>query len=207
MYVENDFNFFSIWFLQKLKIKIAAIDYLYRMSRVPPPHDGSLVADDKPTAVHINRRSKLTVIPPGVPPGVPPPHDGSLVADGGKPAVHINRRSKLTVIPPKDDTDVDERVPPGVPSPHDGPGKPAVHINRRSKLTVIPPKDDSGGVGRGSAGAGASGAGAVSGDVMTYISSLSSLEQHVCRIAESHLESSFDILRSTGYIAWKAKNA
>ena len=182
MYDENDFNFFSIWFLQKLKIKIAAIDYLYRMIRVPP----------------------------GVPPGVPPPHDGSLVADGGKPAVHINRRSKLTVIPPKDDTDVDERVPPGVPPgvppPNDGPGKPAVHINRRSKLTVIPPKDDSGGVGRGSAGAGAVG-GAVSGAVMTYISSLSPLEQHVCRIAESHLESSFDILRSTGYIAWKAKNA
>jgi hypothetical protein len=42
---------------------------------------------------------------------------------------------------------------------------------------------------------------------MTYISSLSPLEQHVCRIAESHLESSFDLLRSTGYIAWKAKNA
>jgi hypothetical protein len=179
MYDENDFNFFSIWFLQKLKIKIAAIEYLYRMSRVPP--------------------------------GVPPPHDGSLVADGGKPAVHINRRSKLTVIPPKDDTEVDERVPP----PNDGPGKPAVHINRRSKLTVIPPKDDSVGIGRGSsasasagAGAGASGtASAVSGAVMTYISSLSPLEQHVCRIAESHLESSFDILRSTGYIAWKAKNA
>jgi hypothetical protein len=186
MYDENDFNFFSIWFLQKLKIKIAAIEYLYRMIRVPP----------------------------GVPPGVPPPHDGSR-----KPAVHINRRSKLTVIPPKDDTDVDERVPPGVPPgvppPNDGPGKPAVHINRRSKLTVIPPKDDSVGIGRGSSAgagagssAGASGtASAVSGAVMTYISSLSPLEQHVCRIAESHLESSFDILRSTGYIAWKAKNA
>jgi hypothetical protein len=80
-------------------------------------------------------------------------------------------------------------------------------------LTVIPPKDDSVGIGRGtSAGADASDtasavSGAVCGDVMTYISSLSSLEQHVCRIAESHLESSFDILRSTGYIAWKAKNA
>ena len=198
MYDENDFNFFSIWFLQKLKIKIAAIDYLYRMSRVPPgvppPHDGS-----HKSAVHIK--------------GVPPPNDGSR-----KHAVHINRRSKLTVIPPKDDTDVDERVPPGVPPgvppPHDGSlvadgGKPAVHINRRSKLTVIPPKDDSVGIGRGSsASAGASGtASAVSGAVMTYISSLSPLEQHVCRIAESHLESSFDILRSTGYIAWKAKNA
>jgi hypothetical protein len=28
----------------------------------------------------------------------------------------------------------------------------------------------------------------------------------VCQIAESHLETSFDLSRSTGYIAWKAKN-
>ena len=193
MYVENDFNFFSIWFLQKLKIKIAAIDYLYRMSTtrvppgvppgVPPPHDGS-----HKSAVHINRRSKLTVIPPGGPPGVPPPHDGSLVADGGKPVVHINRRSKLTVIPPKDDSGDGER---GV----EGGGDGAVGCG--------------GAVGHGGAvGCGGSAVGgAVSGDVITYISSLSPLEQHVCRIAESHLESSFDILRSTGYIAWKAKNA
>ena len=188
MKVENDFNFFSIWFLQKLKIKIVAIDYLYRMNRVPPgvppPNDGSLVADDKPTAVHINRRSKLTVIPPGGPPGVPPPHDGSLIANNnqGKPAVHINRRSKLTVIPPKDDSGDGER---GV----EGGGDGAVGCG--------------GAVGHGGSAVG----GALGGDVITYISSLSPLEQHVCRIAESHLESSFDILRSTGYIAWKAKNA
>ena len=40
-----------------------------------------------------------------------------------------------------------------------------------------------------------------------FISSLSPLEQRVCAIAESHLESSFDLSRSSGYIAWKAKNA
>jgi hypothetical protein len=40
-----------------------------------------------------------------------------------------------------------------------------------------------------------------------FLSSLSPLEQRVCAIAESHLESSFDISRSSGYIAWKAKNA
>jgi hypothetical protein len=34
---------------------------------------------------------------------------------------------------------------------------------------------------------------------------LSPLEQRVCAIAESHLESSFDLSRSSGYIAWKAK--
>jgi hypothetical protein len=36
---------------------------------------------------------------------------------------------------------------------------------------------------------------------------LSPLEQRVCAIAESHLESSFDLSRSSGFIAWKAKNA
>jgi hypothetical protein len=39
-----------------------------------------------------------------------------------------------------------------------------------------------------------------------FIASLSPLEQRVCAIAESHLESSFDLSRSSGYIAWKAKN-
>ena len=40
-----------------------------------------------------------------------------------------------------------------------------------------------------------------------FLSSLSPLEQRVCAIAESHLESSFDLSRSSGFIAWKAKNA
>ncbi len=38
-----------------------------------------------------------------------------------------------------------------------------------------------------------------------YLESLSSLERSVCQIAESHLQSSFDISRSSGFIAWKAK--
>ena len=40
-----------------------------------------------------------------------------------------------------------------------------------------------------------------------FLSSLSPLEQRVCAIAESHLESSFDLSRSSGFIAWKAKDA
>ena len=40
-----------------------------------------------------------------------------------------------------------------------------------------------------------------------FLASLSPLEQRVCAIAESHLESSFDLSRSSGFIAWKAKNA
>ena len=40
----------------------------------------------------------------------------------------------------------------------------------------------------------------------TYLASLSELEQRVCSIARDHLESSFDLSRSSGFIAWKAKN-
>jgi hypothetical protein len=126
---------------------------------------------------------------------------------------------KLKVRPPKDDEG-------GVPPPNDGPSDVAVNINRRSKLTGVPPPNDggvSGGVSggakggatlaasaRGCVGAESRGCTATSIEAPTqpsmYLDSLSALEQHVCRIAESHLESSFDLSRSTGYIAWKAKN-
>lgn len=131
---------------------------------------------------------------------------------------------KLKVRPPKDDE--------GGPSPNDGPSDVAVNINRRSKLTGVPPPSDgcvSGGVSGGAKGGvtlAASARGCVGADVSfaetigaptqpsigaptqpsMYLDSLSALEQHVCRIAESHLESSFDLSRSTGYLAWKAKN-
>ena len=39
----------------------------------------------------------------------------------------------------------------------------------------------------------------------TYLASLTELEQRVCSIARDHLESSFDLSRSSGYIAWKSK--
>lgn len=105
---------------------------------------------------------------------------------------------KLKVRPPKDD-------PPGVP-----PGVPS----------GVPPPNDGGASGGASGGAklAASAPGCVGADMSfaetngapkqpsIYVSSLSALEQHVCRIAESHLESSFDLSRSTGYLAWKAKN-
>ena len=118
---------------------------------------------------------------------------------------------KLKVRPPKDDE--------GGPSPNDGPSDVAVNINRRSKLTegVTPPNvaGVSGGANlaasaRGCVGAESRGCAATSDEApkqpSIYLDSLSTLEQHVCRIAESHLESSFDLSRSTGYIAWKVKN-
>ena len=72
--------------------------------------------------------------------------------------------------------------------------KSAVNINRRLKLTV-----NTSGAGGG-------------GDVVSdksftdpYLASLSELERRVCSIAQAHLESSFDLSRSNGYIAWKTK--
>lgn len=38
-----------------------------------------------------------------------------------------------------------------------------------------------------------------------YLSSLSELELRVCAIARDHLKSSFDLSRSSGYIAWAGK--
>lgn len=37
-----------------------------------------------------------------------------------------------------------------------------------------------------------------------YLASLSELEQRVCSIARDHLESSFDLSRSSGFIEWKS---
>jgi hypothetical protein len=40
--------------------------------------------------------------------------------------------------------------------------------------------------------------------ISKYIASLSELEQRVCSIARDHLESSFDLSRSSGFVAWKS---
>ncbi len=36
-----------------------------------------------------------------------------------------------------------------------------------------------------------------------YYDSLSELERKVCEIAKDHLKSSFDLTRSSGFVAWK----
>ena len=42
-----------------------------------------------------------------------------------------------------------------------------------------------------------------SSEEMKYLAGLSLLEQRVCLIAQDHLESSFDLGRSSGFVAWK----
>ncbi len=54
----------------------------------------------------------------------------------------------------------------------------------------MPPKDKGPGPG-------------VGGLERQYYDSLSELEQRVCDIARDHLKSSFDLTRSSGFIAWK----
>ena len=56
----------------------------------------------------------------------------------------------------------------------------------------MPPKDKGPGPGVG-----------VGGLERQYYDSLSELEQRVCEIARDHLKSSFDLARSSGFIAWK----
>jgi hypothetical protein len=191
----------------------------------PSPNDGPSGELVSKSAVNIDRRLKLT----GVPPGVPPPNDGP---DGVvvKAAVNIDRRLKLTV-----------KGEGGVPPPNDGPtgevvSKSAVNINRRLKLTANGEKGSSGnsekeGSSGGSADTPPHNAGpccignlaasarrcvvaessfaetdeATTQLSTTYLASLSPLEQRVCSIARDHLESSFDLARSTGFVAWVGK--
>lgn len=43
-------------------------------------------------------------------------------------------------------------------------------------------------------------------NVLKYLEQLSEKEKKACQIANDHLGSSFNILKSIGYIEWKAKN-
>jgi len=109
----------------------------------------------------------------------------------------------------------------GVPPPNDG--AEAVNIDRRLKLTADADADvsgSSGGVICGGPPGLSSVAPPLGGgtpedvsfaetngateQLSKYLASLSELEQRVCSIARDHLESSFDLSRSTGYIAWKS---
>ena len=105
-------------------------------------------------------------------------------------------------------------VSAGVPPPNGG----SVNIDRRLKLTA----DDDGcspsnAITSCGGNLAASARSCVVADVSfaetngateqlsTYLASLTELEQRVCSIARDHLESSFDLSRSSGYIAWKSK--
>ena len=172
----------------------------------PSPNDGpepvAACAVSSKSAVNINRRLKSTANGEGVPPGVPPPNDGPepavSVAAGGKSAVNINRRLKSTA------------NSQGVPSPSDNPEPPAIAI--KNDDTCTPHNATSCCISNLAARAQSCGVAesrsrdeAMEQLSTLYLASLSELEQRVCSIAKDHLESSFDLSRSSGYIAWVGK--
>ena len=100
-----------------------------------------------------------------------------------------------------------------VPPPNDGgANESAVNIDRRLKLTA---NDNGGSICGGNIAASArrcevadvnfAETNEATDQLSTYLASLSELEQRVCSIARDHLESSFDLSRSSGYIAWTGK--
>ena len=132
-------------------------------------------------------------MPPKLKRGVPPPNGGATL----------------------------DRPTGGVPPPNDDSERAgAVNIDRRLKLTADVMVSDSigGAICDGDLAASArscvvadvsfvetNGATAQLSKQNNYLASLSELEQRVCSIARDHLESSFDLSRSSGFIAWAGK--
>ena len=114
--------------------------------------------------------------PPGVPPGVPPPNDGAE-------AVNIDRRLKLTA-----DAGVSESIGGAI---CDGDLAASARSCVVADVSFV---ETNGAIQQLS-----------NTQLSTYLASLSELEQRVCSIARDHLESSFDLSRSSGFIAWAGK--
>jgi len=104
----------------------------------------------------------------------------------------------------------------GCPPPNGGPDgvvvKAAVNIDRRLKLTANDETSPSSNLAASARSCGVAESSSAETDeameqlsMSKYLASLSPLEQRVCSISRDHLESSFDLSRSTGYIAWKSK--
>ena len=94
------------------------------------------------------------------------------------------------------------------PPKEDGGGCPSLNDGRGAKESSILPASALGcGVGADVSFAETNGGGGgAPRQPSAYLDSLSELELRICSIARDHLETSFDLSRSTGYIAWKAKN-
>jgi hypothetical protein len=161
---------------------------------VPPPNDGPDGVVVK-AAVNIDRRLKLTVKGEE---GVPPPNDGPTGEVVSKSAVNIDRRLKLTANGEKGSSGNSEKEGSSGGSadtpPHNaGPcciGNLAASARRCVVAESSFAETDEA---------------TTQLSTTTYLASLSLLEQRVCSIARDHLESSFDLSRSTGFVAWVGK--
>ena len=143
--------------------------------------------------------------------GGPSPNDGpepaAAVAGAAgcavtsKSAVNINRRLKSTAN--GEGVVVPSGVPLGVPPPSDG-SEPAIAIKNNDTCTPNNATTCCSG-GNLARSCEASRDEAMEQLSNNYLASLSELERRVCSIAKDHLESSFDLSRSGGYIAWVGK--
>ena len=139
-------------------------------------------------------------MPPKLRVGVPPPNDGTSGEVVSKSAVNIDRRLKLTVRGEGGSAGNSEKgsscgsadTPPHNAAPccvgnlaasarsaessFAETDEATEQLSKRNKLSTT-----------------------------TYLASLSPLEQRVCSIARDHLESSFDLSRSSGFVAWVGK--
>ena len=185
---------------------------------VPPPNDGPEGEVVSKSAVNIDRRLKLTVR--GVPLGVPPPNDGpeGVVV---KSTVNIDRRLKLTANGEKGSSANCEKGSSANGeggSAGNGEGGSAGNSEKGSSCGSddIPPHNAAPCCVGNLAASARSCVVAESSfaetdeateqlSTTTYLASLSPLEQRVCSIARDHLESSFDLSRSTGFVAWIGK--
>lgn len=129
----------------------------------------------------------------GVSAGVPPPNGGGA----SESAVNIDRRLKLTA-----DVMVSESIGGAICGGTPGLSSVAATLcsHRSAFADQYPPLG--GGTPADVSFVETNGA---TTQLSTYLASLSELEQRVCSIARDHLESSFDLSRSSGYIAWAGK--
>ena len=158
---------------------------------VPPPNDGPERTNVREGAVRINRRLKLTVNDDsdggpqggsaGCSAGVPPPSDGGAMggAMGGATSGAMDCGSN------------------GGTKVNDGPTGPT------GPTGTTGPTGPTGPTGVTSAIWFSQISASCSPSELKYLTGLTPLEQRVCFIAQQHLQSSYDLSRSSGYVAWR----
>jgi hypothetical protein len=168
---------------------------------VPPPNDGPTGEVVSKAAVNIDRRLKLTANGKGGSTGVPSPNDGP---DGVvvKTAVNIDRRLKLTVRSEGESAGNSEKgssCGSADTPPHNAAPCCVGNLAASARRCVVA---ESSFAETDEATEQLSKRNKLSNK---YLESLSPLEQRVCSIARDHLESSFDLSRSSGFVAWVGK--
>jgi hypothetical protein len=147
----------------------------------PSPNDGPSGEVVSKSAVNIDRRLKLTVRGEG----------------GDGTAVNIDRRLKLTANGEGGSAGNSEKGSSGGSAdtpPHNDPPCCVGNLAASARSCVVAESSFA-----------ETDEATEQLSTTTYLASLSPLEQRVCSIARDHLESSFDLSRSSGFVAWVGK--